>query len=158
VPRADAHPESGIAKTGGFGTPAVMMKRSSPNRYDYNKGYEVETVAFPLEDGGHVLVRVAAVEPTYGGVVTRGGRAAEAVAEAGQTFESALTTIRDVADAVLHQLARLAVPPEEVRVEFGLELTTKAAVVVASASATAQLHVALAWNPPQRPSSQPMQE
>ena len=34
---------------------------------------ETETVAFPLEDGGQVLVRVAAVEPTYGGVVTRGG-------------------------------------------------------------------------------------
>lgn len=117
----------------------------------------METVAFPLEVGGQVLVRVDAVD-AYGGVVTRGGRVEQAVAEAGQTFESALSTIRDVADAVLHQLARLAVPPHEVRVEFGLELTTKAAVVVASASATAQLHVALAWNPPQRPSAQPMQE
>jgi hypothetical protein len=117
----------------------------------------VETVAFPLEDGGQVLVRVDVVNE-YGGVVTRGGRIEQAVAEAGQTFESALTTIRDVADAVLHQLARLAVPPQEVRVEFGLELSTKAAVVVASASATAQLHVALAWNPPQRPNAQPSQE
>jgi phosphoribosylamine-glycine ligase len=69
----------------------------------------VETVAFPLEDGGQVLVRVAAVEPTNGGVVTRGGRAEEVVAEARQSFESALGTIREVADAVLHQLARLAV-------------------------------------------------
>ncbi len=66
----------------------------------------VETVAFSLKDGGQVLVRVAAVEPTYGGVVTRGGQAEEAVAEARQSFESALGTIRDVADAVLHQLAR----------------------------------------------------
>jgi hypothetical protein len=114
----------------------------------------METMAFPLDGGGQVLVRVDAVDP-YGGVVTRGGRAEEAITEAGQSFESALGTIRDVADAVLHQLARLAVPPNEVRVEFGLELTTKAAVVVASASATAQLHVALAWNPPQRPSAQP---
>ena len=115
-------------------------------------------MAFRLEDGGQVLVRVAAVEPTYGGVVTRGGRAEEAVAEARQSFESALGTIRDVADAVLHQLARLAVSPEEVRVEFGLELTAKAAAVVASASATAQLHVTLAWNPPFHPSAPPTQE
>jgi hypothetical protein len=130
-----------------------MMEHSSSD----DKGFLVETVAFPLEGGGRVLVRVDTVD-AYGGVVTRGGRAEEAVAEAGQTFESALSTIRDVADAVLHELARLAVPPQEVRVEFGLELTTKAAVVVASASATAQLHVALAWNPPQRASAQPVQE
>jgi hypothetical protein len=110
-----------------------------------------------LDGGGQVLVRVDTVD-AYGGVVTRGGRAEAAVAEAGQTFESALTTIRDVAEAVLHQLARLAVPPQEVRVEFGLELQAKTTAVVASGSATAQLHVALAWNPPQRPSTQPSQE
>ncbi len=115
----------------------------------------METVAFPLDGGGEVLVRVDAVDP-YDGVVTRGRRADEAVAEAGQTFESALSTIA-VADAVLHQLARLAVPPQEVRVEFGLELSTKAAAVVASASATAQLHVVLAWNPTHRPGAQPLQ-
>jgi len=118
---------------------------------------ETETVAFPLEDGGQVLVRVAAVEPTYGGVVTRGGRAEEAVAEATQSVDSALGTIRDVADAVLHQLARLALSPQEVRVEFGVELTTKAADLVASASATAQLRVTLAWNPTDHPSTQPTQ-
>jgi hypothetical protein len=118
-----------------------------------HEGGLVETVAFPLEDGGQVLVRVAGVEPTNGGVVTRGGRAEEVVAEARQSFESALGTIREVADAVLHQLARLAVSPQEVRVEFGLELTAKAAALVASASATAQLHVTLAWNPTHDPST-----
>ena len=66
-------------------------------------------------------------------------------------------TIRDVVDAVLHQLARLAVSPQEVRVEFGLELTAKAAALVASASATAQLRVTLAWNPTHHPSTQPTQ-
>ena len=132
------------------------MEPKGSNRND-NEGCEVETVAFPLEGGGQVLVR-ADTDEAYGGVVTRGGRVEQAVAEAGQSFESALSTIRDVADAVLHQLTRLAVPPQEVRVEFGLELNAKAAAVVASASATAQLHVALAWNPSQRPSAQPMEE
>jgi hypothetical protein len=117
----------------------------------------VETVAFPLDGGGQVLVRVDTVD-AHGGVVTRGGRAEAAIAEAGQTFESALGTIRDVADAVLHQLARVAVPPREVKVEFALELSTKAAAIVASASATAQLHVTLAWNPPRQPGAQPTQE
>lgn len=115
----------------------------------------METVAFPLEDGGQVLVRVDTPD-TYGGVVTRGGRAAEAIAEAGQTFESALSTIRDVADAVLHQLGRLAVPPQEVQVQFGLELNAKASAILASGSAAAQLHVTLAWKPPHRESAQPV--
>jgi len=106
----------------------------------------VETVAFPLAGGGQILVRVDTVDP-HDGVVTRGGRADQAIEEAGQTFEAALGTIRDVAEAVLHQLAGLAAPPDQVRVEFGLELTAKAAVVVASAGATAQLRVELAWNP-----------
>ena len=114
----------------------------------------METVAFPLEGGGQVLVRVDSVDP-YAGVVTRGVRAEETIAQAGQTFESALGTIRDVADAVLRQLAELAAPPQEVRVEFDLELTAKAAAVVASATATAQLHVALAWNPSHHPGAQP---
>jgi len=89
--------------------------------------------------------------------VTRGGRAEEAVAEARQSVDSALGTIRDVADAVLHQLARLAVSPQEVRVEFGLELTAKAAALVDSASATAQLRVTLACNSTHHASTQPTQ-
>jgi hypothetical protein len=131
-----------------------MMEPISTDRC--SKELWVETVAFPLDGGGQVLVRVETVDP-YGAGVTRGGRAEAAIAEAGQTFESALGTIRDVADAVLHQLARLAVPPQEVKVEFGLELNAKAAAVVASASATAQLHVALAWNP-SPPNAKPTQE
>ena len=106
----------------------------------------METVAFPLEGGGQILVRVDSVD-SQGGVVTRGLRSEETIARAGQTFESALGTIRNVAEAVLHQLAGLATPPEEVRVEFDLELSAKAVAVVASGTATAQLHVALAWNP-----------
>ena len=106
--------------------------------------WTVETVAFPLDDGGQVLVRV---DEMYGGMATRGGKVEAAITQAGQTFESTLGTIKDVADAVQHQLARLAIPPAEVTVEFGLEISTKAAAVVASASATAQLSIALVWKP-----------
>ena len=67
--------------------------------------------------------------------------------------------IKDVADAVLQQLGRLAVAPEEkFRVEFGLELTAKAAAVVASAAATPQLHVALTWNPLHPPKAKSTEE
>ncbi|WP_067885238.1 CU044_2847 family protein [Nocardia vaccinii] len=94
----------------------------------------METVVFPLEQGGQVLVR-AVTDDRYGGVVTRGGgeRAEQAVATAQQTFESALGTIRVVAEGVLGQ--------------FGLELNAKAGAMVASAGASAQLRVELSWHP-----------
>ena len=47
----------------------------------------METVAFPLDGGGQVLVRVDTVDP-YGGVVTRGGRAEAAIAEAQHGLEN----------------------------------------------------------------------
>lgn len=106
----------------------------------------MEAVRFPLEGGGEVLVRVdSSDEP--GQVVIRGGREyiQGAIEQAGQSFESALSTVRSVADAVLAQLVGLAVAPEEVRVEFGVELTAKAGAVLAAAGAGAQLTVALTW-------------
>ncbi len=45
----------------------------------------METVAFPLEGGGQVLVRVDTVDP-LGGVVTRGGRAEQVIEQPGETF------------------------------------------------------------------------
>jgi hypothetical protein len=114
----------------------------------------VETVAFPLEGGGQVLVRVDNLD-SYGGVVTRGVKPEDTIAQAGVTFESALGTIRTVADAVVRQIAGLAKPPQEVRVEFNLELTAKAAALVASGTATAQLRVALAWHPSHDSGMQP---
>jgi Trypsin-co-occurring domain 1 len=98
----------------------------------------VEAVKFPLESGGEVLVRVDSSDQ-HGGVVTRGGREhiQGAIEQAGQSFESALSTIRLVAEAVLSQLADVASAPEEVRVEFGLELSAKAGAVLAAAGAGA---------------------
>jgi Trypsin-co-occurring domain 1 len=107
----------------------------------------METVKFPLESGGEVLVRVDPSVPDAG-VVTRGGREyiQGAIEQAGQSFESALSTIRLVADAVVSQLTHLASTPDEARVEFGLELTAKAGALLAAAGAGAQLRVALTWN------------
>jgi hypothetical protein len=104
----------------------------------------MEIVGFPLEHGGQVLVRVDTVD-TLGGVVTRGGK--ERLEQAQQTFEAALGTIRDVAQGVLSQLAGLAVAPETVRVEFGLELTAKAGALLVAAGSTAQLQVEFTWRP-----------
>ncbi|MGY2092778.1 CU044_2847 family protein [Nocardia gipuzkoensis] len=108
----------------------------------------MSVVSFPLDGGGEVLVHV---EPQArdGEVVTRGGRdyAVQAMEEAKHTFDSALSTIRVVAEGVLDQLSGLGSPPTEVRVQFGLEFNAKAGALMVSAGATAQLRVDMAWNP-----------
>jgi hypothetical protein len=106
-----------------------------------------ETVEYPLEGGGHLLVRVDDAGGVGSSVVTRGGRVEASLERAESTFEAALGTIEVVADGVLGKLAALAQAPSEVRVEFGLELTARAGAILAAAGTTAQLTVGLTWRP-----------
>src|SRR4029450_6920685 len=76
-----------------------------------------------------------------------GGRMAAQVEKAEGTFEAALGTIEVVAQGVLAQLARLPRAPNEVRVDFGLELTARAGAILVAAGTTAQLKVGLTWRP-----------
>lgn len=123
------------------------------------KEADVETVAFPLEDGGQLLVRVRPEHDTDQAspgerVVTRGrGGVQSRLAEAGITFEAALDPIRTIAEGVLHRIAQLPRSPDKVRVEFGLELSARAGAILAEAGSTAQLHVSLTWKP-KRPTPQ----
>lgn len=108
-------------------------------------GIYVRTVEFPVEAGGTILVQVPDELPS--GPVMR-GRAAEATIDrADQTFEMALSTVRTVAQGVVSQLKDLAVRPQQVTVEFGIELTGKTGAVLVAASASAQLKVSLTWEP-----------
>ena len=100
-------------------------------------------VEFPLEGGGGaVLVRI--VDKHTGGTVLREGRGTDALERAANTFETALSTIRVVAQGVFLQLSDLARSPDEVNIDFGLE----AGAVRASAELVAQLKVRLTWRPP----------
>lgn len=109
----------------------------------------MRTVAFPAAAGGTVLVQVPD-EPPAGVVV---GRLADATIDrADQTFETALSTIRTVAEAVVTQLKGLAVRPQQVTVEFAIEISGRTAAVLVAASASAQLKVSMTWQP-ERPDS-----
>jgi hypothetical protein len=115
----------------------------------------IETVAFPLDDGGELLVRIeepsppsSASSPGPAGVVTRGGGAtAQQLERAERTFEAALGTIQVVAGGVLRQLTTLARSPDEVQVQFGVELSAKAGAILAAAGTKAHLQVSLTWKP-----------
>jgi hypothetical protein len=97
----------------------------------------VQMVEFPLEAGGSVLVQV--LDEQAAGPVMRGRIGEVTIDHADRTFEMALGTLRTVKG--------LAVQPQEVTVEFGVELTGKTGAVLVSAGASAQLKVGLTWRP-----------
>jgi hypothetical protein len=105
----------------------------------------MQVVEFPVETGGTLLVKVA--DQPAGGATVRGLRTQQIVEQADRTFDKALQTVRDVARGVLGQLDGLAVMPEEVTVEFGIELTASTGAILVAAGATAQLKVGLTWRP-----------
>ena len=101
-----------------------------------------QLVEFPLTTGGSVLVEVT--DHTTG-PVTRGLKAADVTARAQQTFEEAINRVRPAVDSVISQLRSLAQAPDEVHVEFGLDLHAEAGAFIAAVSTTANFTVALTW-------------
>ena len=100
-------------------------------------------VEFDAGDGATVLVKVA---DTGDGLVTRGlGGEGQLVERAEKSFAAALGPIRTVADGVLAQLRAIPRQPDEVAVDFGLELTANSSALLVGASAAANVRVHLSW-------------
>ena len=110
-------------------------------------------VEFPLQDGGAVLVQV---DEAGSGPVTRGlGDRVQLVgddlfvtsvtAQSRLTFEAAIGRVQPAAQSLLDRLRSLADAPDEVGLEFGLELNAEAGAFIASASSTANFKVTLTW-------------
>jgi hypothetical protein len=101
-----------------------------------------QLVEFPLASGGSVLVQVT--EQTAG-PVTRGLKGAGVAERAQQTFEEAVGSVRPAVEGVIAQLRSLAEAPDEVHIEFGLDLHAQAGAFIAAVSTTANFTVALSW-------------
>lgn len=100
-------------------------------------------VEFPTEDGGSVLLEVA---DATGKLVTRGGDGHSGVfARAQQTFERALSNIRPAVQGVIEELINLPNKPDEVSLQFGVDLHAEAGAFIAAASTTSNFTVTLRW-------------
>ncbi|MDT9686484.1 CU044_2847 family protein [Streptomyces sp. TRM76323] len=93
----------------------------------------------PLEGGGAVLVEAA---PEVDGPV-KAGRLADSVRELPQTLQQALGPVRDTARAVLEQLRQAG--PDEVEVEFGVDLSAEAGAVITKGGMAVHLKVRVLW-------------
>jgi hypothetical protein len=103
-----------------------------------------QLVEYPLEEGGTVLVQLHDV-PSVG--VTRGlGQRAEDITQRStRTFEDATRSVTPAAYSLISRLQQLARPPQEIRLEFGIQLTAETGAFIASVGAEANFKVSLTW-------------
>jgi len=97
---------------------------------------------FKTESGESLLVEVA--DPS-GGAITRGGRTAEVVVEAGASLEQVLGRLGPAMKGILSQIREAAERPDEVEIEFGVKLSADSNVIIARAGGEANFRIALKW-------------
>jgi hypothetical protein len=104
-----------------------------------------QLVEFELNDGT-ILVEVHETA-SIGAPVTRGLPGNQVIERARHTFEEAVGCVEPAAQAIIARLRGMAQAPDEVQVEFGLDLTAEAGAFIAATSATANFKIALIWRP-----------
>ncbi|MFJ3197219.1 CU044_2847 family protein [Streptomyces griseoviridis] len=100
-----------------------------------------ELLRFDLEDGGSVVARM---DPFDGGVVDATG-VPDVLARATGSFESALEGVRGAAAATLRRMSELPQRPDEITVEFGIQLDAEVGAVLARTGAQGHLQVQVTW-------------
>ena len=101
-------------------------------------------VEFPLDEGGTVLVEVD--EPSPGPVMRGIGRDQPSLVEkADKTFEDATAAVTPAARSLIARLRSIDDPPDEVGIEFGVQLSAQSGAFVASVAAEANFKVSMTW-------------
>lgn len=107
-----------------------------------------ELVRMPLEGGGAILLEDAGADGRtadgsgHSGPV-KAGRVGDSVRELPRTVRESLAPVRETARAVLEELRDAG--PQTVEVEFGVNLSAKAGVVITGGEAAVHLRVRLVW-------------
>jgi len=101
-------------------------------------------VEFPLDQGGSVLVEVD--EPSAGPVMRGLGKDRPALVEqADKTFEDATAAVTPAARSLIARLRSIDNPPDEIGIEFGVQLSAQTGAFIASVAAEANFKVSMTW-------------
>jgi hypothetical protein len=114
-------------------------------------------IEYPLSGGG--VIRVQAADTSDGaadaglasGPATRGrlrDTGTQVLQQTQEAFEDTLATIRPAADALLNTLTDLHQAPDEIGVEFGVQLSAQAGAVIATLGTAANFKITLTWRRP----------
>jgi hypothetical protein len=95
-------------------------------------------VEFALEDGDSVLIEVSQSNDRIG-IPDR------ITEKANKTFESALNTVKPIANTIMDKILELNQPASEVEVKFGIKMTAGLGAIVASGSADINYEITLKW-------------
>lgn len=95
-------------------------------------------VEFTLENGASVFIEVDQLNDRIS--------IADGMAEkATKTFESALNTVKPIANTIMDKIHELNRPASEVEVKFGIKMTGGLGAIVASGSADINYEITLKW-------------
>src|SRR5215467_11014020 len=101
-------------------------------------------VEFPLTQGGSLLVEVN--EPLEGPVSRGLGKdRSSLVEEADKTFEDATAAVTPAARSLIARLRSIDDPPDEVAIQFGVQLSAQTGAFIASVAAEANFTVSMTW-------------
>lgn len=100
-----------------------------------------QIVEFPLESGEVIFVEL----DKAAGSDNRIGLRDQVVDKATQTFESALETVKPIANAIITKVRSLKQPADEVEVKFGIKINAQLGAVVASGSSEVNYEITLKW-------------
>jgi hypothetical protein len=104
-----------------------------------------QIVEFPVAAGGVLRVQAVDGPPGSGGqeLVPASGAPVEKIQRAGETLETALSSITPALSVITRQLRRLS--PDGVTLEFGLVLGVEHGIVIAKGKGEVHFTVTLAW-------------
>lgn len=100
----------------------------------------------PLDGGGEILLEAGAEAPPEGPV--KAGRIGDAVRDLPHTLSEALVPVRESARTVLAALWQAG--PDEVEVEFGVDLSAEAGAIITKSQAGFHLKVRVLWQNEER--------
>jgi Trypsin-co-occurring domain 1 len=98
-------------------------------------------VEFPLEDGNKVIIELDELETAGTTRAARGDR----IEKAKETFEEAINNVLPATKSIVEKLRNIGNKPDEIEVTFGINLSTVAGAIIASASVEANFSVTLRW-------------
>lgn len=105
-------------------------------------------VEFPSENGDSILVEVnepGFADSAFGITDDRIGIREQIIQRSTKSFESALETIKPVANAILTKVGSLDQPADEIEIKFGIKITSEFKAVVASGGGEVNYEIILKW-------------
>ncbi len=103
-------------------------------------------VQFPVEGGEPILVAVSGRDLSEPGApVFRGGGSRDVIERSTGTMQAAVSRLTPAAQAFVDAFTHLPNRPNEVSVNFGVELSAEAGAIIASTAAKANFSVTITW-------------